>query len=38
MTTITALSVEEEDSPSISFSPSHTIADITPLMYGGFTE
>ncbi|KAK6207096.1 hypothetical protein LQW54_007525 [Pestalotiopsis sp. IQ-011] len=38
MTTLTVLSDEEAKSPLISLNPAHTIADIDPLIYGGFTE
>ncbi|SPO07366.1 probable Probable alpha-N-arabinofuranosidase C [Cephalotrichum gorgonifer] len=38
MTTLTLLSVEEEDTPSISLNAANTVADINPLIYGGFTE
>lgn len=38
MTTFTPLPKGHEASPSISFNPEHTIADINPLIYGGFTE
>ncbi|KAI0174406.1 glycoside hydrolase superfamily [Pestalotiopsis sp. NC0098] len=38
MTTLTVLSDEEAKSPLISLNPTHTIADIDPLIYGGFTE
>ncbi|VUC25064.1 unnamed protein product [Clonostachys rosea] len=37
MTTLTLLSSEDE-STSISFDPANTIADVNPLIYGGFTE
>lgn len=36
--TFTPLSVEEEDSTSISFDPRNKVAKIDPLLYGGFTE
>ncbi|RMJ19151.1 putative alpha-L-arabinofuranosidase C [Fusarium euwallaceae] len=38
MTTFTPLPKNHEASASISFNPEHTIADINPLIYGGFTE
>lgn len=38
MTTLTVLSDEEAKSPLISLNPTHTVADIDPLIYGGFTE
>ncbi|KAI1871154.1 uncharacterized protein JN550_004599 [Neoarthrinium moseri] len=38
MTTLTILSDEEAKAPLISLNPTHTIADIDPLIYGGFTE
>ncbi|KAI0133670.1 glycoside hydrolase superfamily [Xylariales sp. AK1849] len=38
MTTLTILPDEEAKSPLISLNPTHTIADIDPLIYGGFTE
>lgn len=36
--TFTALSVEEEDTPSIYFDVRNKVAPIDPLLYGGFTE
>ncbi|KAK6066381.1 alpha-L-arabinofuranosidase [Seiridium cupressi] len=37
-TTLTILPDEEAKSPLISLNPTHTVADIDPLIYGGFTE
>jgi alpha-L-arabinofuranosidase len=38
MTTLTVLADEESKSPSISLDQTHTIDEINPLIYGGFTE
>ena len=38
MTTLTIVPDEDAKSTSTSFNPTHTIADIDPLIYGGFTE
>jgi hypothetical protein len=38
MTTLTVLQDEESKSPLISLNPVHTIGDIDPMIYGGFTE
>jgi alpha-L-arabinofuranosidase len=38
MTTLTILPDEEAKTPLISLNPTHTISDIDPLIYGGFTE
>jgi alpha-L-arabinofuranosidase len=38
MTTLTIVPDEEAKSTLISFNPAHTVADIDPLIYGGFTE
>lgn len=38
MTSLSILSDPEKESPSIVVTPTHTIADISPLLYGGFTE
>ncbi|KAH8879241.1 alpha-l-arabinofuranosidase [Thozetella sp. PMI_491] len=38
MTTLTVLPDDKAELPSISLNVAHTIADINPLIYGGFTE
>lgn len=36
MTSLTE--IRDDESPSITVSPKHTVADINPMIYGGFTE
>lgn len=38
MTTITVLPESDDNHPAIQFDPDNTIADIDPMIYGGFTE